>query len=164
MKILAAIANYGTKNDAYLVRVLSEYQSMSYQTDIVVLSNVSKDLGPGVEVIRELPNKNPHSLPFAHKRVFGERRDAYDLFIYTEDDILITERNIEAFLRVTSILPPDELAGFFRWEQYPDGKRYYPDAHAFYRWMPESVKTIGDHTFARFTNDHSGCYALTRSQ
>lgn len=164
MKILVAIANYGDKNDAYLSRVLSEYRSMSYQTDIVVLSNVNKDLGRDVEVVTGLPNKNPHSLPFGHRRIFAARKDAYDLFIYTEDDILITQRNIEAFLRVTRILPPQELAGFFRWEQYPDGRRYYPDAHYFYRWMPDSVKMIGGHTFARFTNDHSGCYALTRSQ
>jgi len=164
MRILVAIANYGEKNDVYLSRVLSEYRSMSYQTDIVVLSNINKDLGSDIEVITGLPNGNPWSLPFGHKHIFVERKDAYDLFIYSEDDILITQRNIEAFLRVMSILPPQELAGFFRWEQYPDGRRYYPDAHLFYRWMPDSVKVVGDHTFARFTNDHSGCYALTRGQ
>jgi SAM-dependent methyltransferase len=164
MKTLVAIANYGSKNDSYLSRVLSEYRSMPYEIDLVVTSNLHKDLGGDVEVITGLPSKNPHSLPFAHKRVFAERKDAYDLFIYTEDDILITKRNIEAFLRVTSILPPWDLAGFFRWEQYPDGRRYYPEAHGFYRWMPDSVKVVGDHTFARFTNDHSGCYALTRDQ
>src|SRR5713101_1636843 len=30
--------------------------------------------------------------------------------------------------------------------------------------MPDSVKVAAGHTFARFTNDHSGCFALTRSQ
>ncbi len=164
MKILVVIANYGTKNDGYLSRVLSEYRSLLHKTDIVVLSNVPKDLGPDVQVVVGLPNKNPHSLPFGHKRVFAERKDAYDLFIYSEDDILITQRNVEAFLRVTSILRPQEVAGFFRWEQYPNGTRFYPDVHGYYRWMPESVQVIGDHTFARFTNDHSGCYMLTRRQ
>jgi SAM-dependent methyltransferase len=164
MKILVVIASYGHKNDGYLSRVLSEYRSMPYQTHLMVVSNVKKDLGEDVEVIAGLPNENPHSLPFAHKRIFADRKDAYDLFIYTEDDILITQRNIAALLRVTSILPPEELAGFFRWEQYADGRKYYPEAHDFYRWMLSSVKVIGGHTFARFTNDHSGCYALTRSQ
>lgn len=164
MKLLVAIANYGHKNDVYLRRVLSEYRSMSYQIDVVVLSNVEKDLGKDVEVVTGTPTRNPHSLPFGHKRVFAARKDAYDLFIYTEDDILITQRNIEAFLRATSVLGPQELAGFFRWEQYPDGRRFYPDAHVFYRWLPGSVKEAGDYTFARFANDHSGCFALTRSQ
>ena len=164
MKILVAIANYGYKNDGYLSRVLSEYRSMPYEIDVVVTTNVGKELGTGVELVVGLPSKNPHSLPFAHKRIFAERKDSYDLFIYTEDDILITQRNIEAFLQATRILPAREIAGFFRWEQYPDGRRYYPDVHAFYRWIPDSAKTVGDHTFARFTNEHSGCYALTRSQ
>ncbi len=164
MKILVSIANYGTKNDGYLSRVLAEYRSMPYDIDLVVTSNIPKDLDKDVEVLVGLPSKNPHSLPFAHKRVFAERKDAYDLFIYTEDDILITQRNIEAFLRVEKILPANEMVGFFRSEQYPDGRKYYPEAHAFHHWMPGSLKTIGDHTFARFTNEHSGCYALTRSQ
>jgi SAM-dependent methyltransferase len=164
MKILVAIASYGHKNDGYLSRVLSEYRSMPYETHLVVASNVQKDLGPDVEVRVGLPNKNPHSLPFGHKRIFADRKDEFDLFIYSEDDILITQRNIEAFLRITSILPPEETVGFFRWEQYADGSKYYPEAHDFYRWIPDSVKAIGDHTFARFTNDHSGCYALTRNQ
>ena len=164
MKILVAIANFGTKNDEYLSRVLAEYRSMPNPVDIVVTSNLPKDLGKDVEVLVGLPSKNPHSLPFAHRRVFAERKDAYDLFLYTEDDILITHRNIQAFLEATRLLPPEEIVGFFRWEQYPDGRRYYPEAHAFYRWMPDSVKVIGRHTFARFTNDHSGCYALTQSQ
>ena len=164
MKVLVAIANYGQKNDSYLARVLSEYRGMPYGIDFVVLSNIDKALGEDVEVITELPSRNPHSLPFGHKQIFAGRRDAYDLYIYTEDDILITRRNIDAFLRVTHALPPQELAGFFRWEQYPDGTRYYPDAHDFYRWVPASVKVIGDHTFARFTNEHSGCYMLTRGQ
>src|SRR5579863_1648656 len=164
MKLLVAIANYGQKNDAYLRRVLSEYRSMSYQTDLIVLSNVDKDLGKDVKVVTGTPTRNPHSLPFGHKRVFAARKDAYDLFIYTEDDILITQRNIEAFLQATSVLGQQELAGFFRWEHYPDGRRFYPDVHVFYRWLPGSVKMVGDRAFARFTNDHSGCFALTRSQ
>lgn len=164
MKILVVIANYGQKNDRYLDCVLSEYRRMSYRIDIVVLSNLVKNLGPEVEVIPGLPSKNSHSLPFGHKKLFASRKDAYDLFIYTEDDILITQRNIDAFLRATNILPPQEVAGFFRWEQRPDGTKFYPDAHLYFRWLPGSVKVIDGHTFAHFTNDHSGCFALTRGQ
>jgi SAM-dependent methyltransferase len=164
MKVLAAIANFGTKNDGYLASVLAEYRRMPHQVDLVVTSNIPKDLGKDVEVVVGLPSKNPHSLPFAHKRIFAERKDAYDLFIYTEDDILITERNIEAFLSVERILPANKIVGFFRYEQYPDGRKYYPEAHAFHRWVPGSLKTISGYKFARFTNEHSGCYALTREQ
>src|SRR5687768_12101494 len=101
MKILVAIANYGTKNDRYLSRVLSEYRSMPYDLNLVALSNLKKDLGADVEVVVGVPQKNPWSMPFSHRRIFAERQDAYDLFLYSEDDMLVTERNIAAFMQAT---------------------------------------------------------------
>ena len=164
MKILVAIANYGTKNMGFLHTVIEEYRLMSYQTDIVVLSNIPKELGPGVEVKVGLPSKNPWSLPFAHKKLFAERANDYDVFIYSEDDTLITERHIKAFLDVTSILPEHEIAGFVRYEVDTRGKKYYSTVHSHFHWIPRSVTRIGDYSFARFTNDHSACYLLTRKQ
>jgi 2-polyprenyl-3-methyl-5-hydroxy-6-metoxy-1,4-benzoquinol methylase len=164
MKLFVVIANYGRKNDIYLSRVLSEYRSMDYHVDIVVLSNLDKDLGPDVEVVVGLPQKNPWSMPFGHKRLFAERQDSYDLFLYAEDDMLVTQKNIEAFLRATSILPKTRIAGFFQRERYPDGRAYYPAVHSHFHWVPGSVTVFGDYTFARFTNDHSACYLLSKSQ
>ena len=51
MKILVAIASYGTGNDRYLRQLLATYRAMPYAVHIVVLSNVPRDLGPDVEVI-----------------------------------------------------------------------------------------------------------------
>ena len=119
MKILVAIANYGNKNMGFLNTVIKEYRSMSYRIDIVVLSNIPKVLGPGIEVKVGLPSKNPWSLPFGHKKLFAERANDYDLFIYSEDDTLITENNIRAFLDVTRILPEHEIAGFLRYRIGP---------------------------------------------
>lgn len=164
MRLLVAIASYGHNNDRYLERVLFEYQSLPYDTDIVVLSNIRKELGPGVNVITGLPSRNPKSLPFGHKPLFAKWRNDYDLFIYSEDDMLVTRRNIEAFLRVTRVLPTDQLAGFFQWESYPDGRLFFPAVHHWFRWRPDSVRTMGEYTFAQFTNDHSACYLVTREQ
>ncbi len=164
MKILVGIANYGTKNLGFLRTVINEYQSMQHQIDIIVFSNIPKELGPGVEVKVGLPSKNPWSLPFAHKNVFAERANDYDLFIYSEDDTLINERNIEAFLEVTRVLPKHQIAGFLRYERDTLGRKYYSTVHSHFHWTPGSVKWIGDRAFARFTNDHSACYLLTREQ
>ena len=142
MKILIAIANYGSKNDDYLSRVLSEYRRMPYQTDFVVFSNVAKDLGPDVEVRVGLPDKDPWSLPFGHKQLFAERGDRYDLFLYSEDDILVTQRNIDAYLRATEVLSPNQLAGFFRFEEYADGRISYPDVRDHFHWVPGSLKKV----------------------
>lgn len=164
MKILTTIANYGTGNDKYLARVLDEYRGMREHVDLVVTSNIPKDLGEDVEVIVGLPTKNPRSLPFAHKQIFADRKTSYDLFIYVEDDVLISQRNIDAFRQMTEILPPNESAGFLRTERDAAGKIYFPDVHGQYHWDAGSVCSRGGCTFAFFTNEHSGCYILTRDQ
>src|SRR5208337_2056619 len=98
MKILVAIANFGTMNDKYLHQVIGEYRSMSHQVDIVVFSNLQKDFGQDATCLAvDMRGSDPWSLPFAHKRIMADRIDKFDLFIYSEDDTLITERNIAAF-------------------------------------------------------------------
>lgn len=164
MRVLVAIASYETANDRYLERVVREYQSTGYDLDIVVLSNITKAVPSGSELIVGLPTKDPWSLPFAHKRVFAERADYYDLFIYSEDDILITDENIRAFLHMSTILPENELAGFVRVEEGPDGRTYYPDVNKHFHWDPESVRVRGKYALAFFTNEHAACYMLTQSQ
>lgn len=164
MKILVAIASYGRNNDQYLAQLVDEYRSMSHDLHIVVLSNIEKEVPSGVELVVGLPVKNPWSLPFAHKRIFAERANDYDLYIYSEDDTLITQAHIEAFCRATEQLREDEIAGFLRSEEGPDGKLYYSTIHRHYHWDPYSVRVRGGDTYAFFTNEHGACYMLTRAQ
>ena len=137
---------------------------MPYDVDIVVLSNIPKELGSDIEVIVGLPTKDPRSLPFGHRRLFYERADDYDLYIYTEDDTLLRKKNIEAFLHVTQVLPENEIAGFVRYELDSSRGKYISTVHSHYHWVPDSVKTIGEYTFAHFTNAHSACHILTQEQ
>jgi SAM-dependent methyltransferase len=164
MKTLVVIASYGTSQDRYLSRIVNEYRSMSFDVDIVVLSNISKDVAPGVKVVTGLPTKNPWSLPFGHKQIFADRVNDYDLFIYSEDDMLVTERNVHAFLNATQVLKDDEIAGFIRFEQDQAGKIYYPEVHANFHWDPSSVRLRKGGVFAFFSCEHSACYLLTRDQ
>jgi SAM-dependent methyltransferase len=164
VKILVALANYGTANDQYVSRLIAEYRSMPYRVDIVVFTNVHKHLGADIEVVVGLPSKEPRTLPFSHKQLFSKRVDDYDLFIYSEDDTLITVKNIEAFLRLSTVLPDNEVAGFLRFEEHYNGNMSYPDVHGHYHWDSESVRCRGGYTFAFFTNEHAACYILTREQ
>jgi 2-polyprenyl-3-methyl-5-hydroxy-6-metoxy-1,4-benzoquinol methylase len=164
LRILVAIASYGDKNDEYLGRVLDEYRSMPYSIRIVVLSNVAKELGPDIEVRVGLPNKNPWSLPFGHKQLFAENVDEYDLFIYAEDDILISQSNVDAFLKLSGSLPENRIPGFFHAETDERGNLYFDPIHSHFHWDATSVETFGEHTFAFYTNEHSACFLLTRDQ
>ncbi len=165
MRILVAVINFGTKNDHYLQRLLAEYRGMSHDVHAVVLTNVPKNVGEGVEVVvLETPRGDPWAFPFPHKQILADRVDDYDLFIYSEDDTLITQRNIDAFLEVTEILPEGEIAGFIRSEKGASGERYLSTVHASFHWDPASVVSRGSYTFAYFTNAHSASYILTRAQ
>jgi|MudIll2142460700_1097286.scaffolds.fasta_scaffold87532_2 SAM-dependent methyltransferase len=164
MRILVAIANYGFKNKRFIEQLIASYSSMPAHIDIVVLSDVPKNFSKKVEIVVGLPAKNPWSLPYAHKAIFSNRREAYDLFIYSEDDILITWNNIKAFLDATAILAKDECAGFLRYELDENGNRSFPDFVGPYHWMVGSIKRIQKQIFARFSNLHSACYILTRDQ
>jgi 2-polyprenyl-3-methyl-5-hydroxy-6-metoxy-1,4-benzoquinol methylase len=137
---------------------------MPFDVDLVIISNIEKRPVDGIECLVGLPTRNPWSLPFAHKKLFADRLNDYDLFIYSEDDILITERNIAAFLRVTPALREDELAGFFLVEFGPNGEKNYPQVHGQFCWDCGSAVKRGEYILAQFTNEHSACYMLTRPQ
>jgi|RhiMetdeSRZDD1v2_1073273.scaffolds.fasta_scaffold36147_7 SAM-dependent methyltransferase len=163
-RVLVALASHGTSNDRYLLRVAQEYRGMSFDVDIVILSNLKKRVAPDIELLVGLPSRNPWSLPFAHKKLFANRIEEYDMFVYSEDDILITENNLRAFLKVTATLREEELAGFLRIEKGPNNTVNYPDVHANFHWDPASIRSRGAYTLAHFTNDHAACYVLTRNQ
>lgn len=164
MRVLVAIASYGFKNRNYLNTMISAFEEMPYEIDIVVLSNVPKVLPDGVQIRVGLPSRNPRSLPFAHRPLFIEHKDDYDLFVYAEDDTLLNAQHIEAFLSVSGLLPPDLIAGFLRYEVDSEGNKYCSTIHSHYRWKQDSVERYGEYTVARCTNDHSACYMLSREQ
>jgi len=164
LRILVGITSFGKAHDTHLRRLVEEYRSMPAKIDIVVFSNVEKTVPEGAELIVGLPTKDPWSLPFAHKPYLADRVGLYDLFIYSEDDILLKWNNIEAFLRVSPQLLDDEIAGFLLYEELTDGTLSYCGAHSHFHWDPNSAVQRGNHTFAFFTNEHAAFYILNQAQ
>ncbi|HPF15843.1 MAG: methyltransferase domain-containing protein [Planctomycetes bacterium] len=165
MKILVAIANHGTKNRGYLDQLLAAYRAMPWDVHLVVLSDKPKtDLGDDVEVLVGAPSKDPWSLPFAHRPLFRDRVDDYDLFLYSEDDTLLTETNLRAWMEVQAQLPPHQVAGFLRNEYYPDGKLSYCGVHYHYHWDVHRIGRVGAEVWAHYTNEHSALYVLNQAQ
>lgn len=164
MRLLVAVASYGQKNLPFLRQVIQSYQSMALSVNVIVFSDTAKELGSGVRVIVGLPCKNPWSLPFAHKAVFAENVGRYDLFIYSEDDIGVTEANLWSFLHAIPNMELDEIPGFLRYEVSPSGTKVLTDVHGAFHWRPESVTRRGAITVAEFSNEHAGFYILTQAQ
>lgn len=164
MKILVAIASFGTQQDHYLQQLLDSYRAMHFDVHIIVLSNLPKQLGPDIEVLVGLPTKDPWSLPYGHKQLFADRINDYDLFIYSEDDMLLSETSLRAFLEACEVLHDDEIPGFIRTEFDEYGNEYFCDAFDQWHWEPLSVVDRSGQTFASFSNEHSACYVVTRAQ
>lgn len=164
LRLLVAIASFGEKNLEFLKRIIRNYQNLPMEVDVVVFSDKPKDLGNDVKVVVGLPSKHPWSLPFAHKAYFEQNVERYDLFAYSEDDMEVTEKNLQAFLQITPELEPGEIAGFLRYEMDGAGNCSLPEVHGPFHWKPESVKHRGAYTIAEFTNLHAAFYLLTREQ
>ncbi|MBN1795979.1 MAG: polysaccharide pyruvyl transferase family protein [Sedimentisphaerales bacterium] len=164
MKILIAIANHGTKNQKYVEKVIAEYRSLPYQTDIIVISNIQKNFGPDIKVEVQQPPKGLWSLPFLHRKILADNLNNYDLFIYSEDDTLIEKKNIDAFLKISEVLPKDKIAGFLRYECDDQGNKYCCTIHSHFHWIAGSVCSYDRYKFAKLTNAHSAAYMLTREQ
>ena len=164
MKILIAIASYGNKNDNYLNTLLQSLREISYEKDIIVQSNIEKNLGDDIQCLIGLPNADPRSLVFAHRQLFIDNLNNYDLFLYTENDILITQQNIEAFLDISKMLPENQVLGFVRYEVNQENEIQLTDIHYQYHWTTKSVQCVQSKIFAQLNNYHSACYLLTQSQ
>lgn len=163
MKILVEISSYGANQDHYMAELIKEYSSMPFDIDLVVTSNVKKEVPPGVELVVGLPDpKDGWSLVYAHKPLFAERLAKYDLFIHTENDILIKESHIRSFLKVSAALHDDEIPGFLRYEIGPAGEINFPDMHYSFHWDGQSVVKRGQYTLAYYTNEQAACYLLTQ--
>lgn len=163
LSILVAIASYGTAQDRFLKQLVTEYQKLNLACRVVVLSDRAKPVH-GAEVLTGLPSRNPYSLPFAHRKLFSDNRDDYDLFIYAEDDTLLTGRHIESFLTMQEKLKENEILGFMRSETNPAGETVITSIHHHFRWLPDTVVERGGDFFAQFSNRHSGCFIATRQQ
>lgn len=167
LRLLVTIPNYGVDNIEYLVQVVNELCAIEkYEVSIVIHSSVPMVFGHEQVTVRfheTPPDGDWVNLAWECRKTVYENRDVYDLFLYNENDQLVTERNIDAFLLVTETLPEDKIAGFIRYENH-EGQRFYPDFHRKYVWKPESVFSTGEYTFAQFTNLHQGSFLVTQKQ
>jgi hypothetical protein len=147
MKAVVVIAHHGHKNDEHLERVLAEWAGM-------------KDIRAQLIVLQSGEGRDPLDLPFEARRELAIRLPDADLFVYSEDDMLITERNMRAWCALTAgWIDRNEVAGFMRYELRPDGGLSFPDMHGSFRWMNGVEERAGE-KFAEYTNLHQGCYLL----
>lgn len=155
MRIKVAIANFGESQLEFLAEVLREFRSFQrHAVDITVYTTVPVDAPHKI-----LDGAIGYGLPFACREDMAASINDYDLFLYDENDMLITEENIDAFVECQSTLPPNQICGFYRYE-LNNGMKLLLDLNPFWGKV---VQNIYDHAFT-VGNQHQGCWLLTRAQ
>ncbi len=178
-KFLVTLVNYGEEQLNYLNQVIDSFKSFDeskYEIDIIVHSNIDINRNDVEVVIHEEPPtfltganeivKDWLYFPWVCRQTIYDRRNDYDIFLYNENDHLYTQKNVDAFLEVSRILPYDKVAGFIRYEEYPEMKmgKYYPDYYYMNEWRFNSTFKIRNEMFAEFSNLHHGGFLLTKAQ
>lgn len=161
--ILAVLVNYGEEQLNYLEQVVQELKSFTnYNVTVIVNSNIKLDI-PGIDYVNEIRLNDYQLLPLTCKQVIWHYRDEFDVFLFGENDHLFKEHHIDNYLRYTSILPKNRIAGLIQYEENETGK-YYPAYHAHYDWDYNSVEEYDGLKFAHFTNIHQATFILTKEQ
>ena len=155
MKIKIAIANYGNSQLVYLNEIIKEFKSYTtHSVDLTVYTTV-----PVEEKHILFPASIGTNLPHACRKDMADSINDYDLFLYDENDMLITEDNINAYIEHQATLLNDQVSGFIRYE-VNNGAKILVDLNP--HWGKVVSRDFGDN-FSVF-NDHQGGWLLNRYQ
>jgi len=131
-KLLIAIANYGENQEKYLMQMLKEFNTFKkYEISIILLNTKKlKNLKYSNLKIQQkiFPLEITHDLPHQHRKYFFEEKDNFDLFLYTENNLLIKEKNIDYFLsEMDNLKKTNFIPGFILYEENESGEKVLPN-------------------------------------
>jgi len=164
MKLLVSLSSYGDKNLHYLDQVINAYKTYDkYDVTIDVHCTVPLQRND----INQIIHANPATTCLFHRHDFIREQDNYDLFLFSEYDILIKQSAIDTYLKYNNILPADHCLGFIRYENALDNNKTYfidwwitPD----YNYIERDHISIYNKEYFTVKNPHQACYLLTKDK
>lgn len=164
MKLLVSISTYGEKNNQYLNKIIDEYRSFKkYEIDITVHGTIPLQRSD----INFIEYKNPKTTVYFHRQEFVEKQDLYDIFLFSENDMLISENNIDLYLERDKKLPIDYSLGFLRFENTPENIKYLIDLWLNvpgYNYIKNNNIIIDNENYFSVTNPHQAAYVLSKEK
>lgn len=165
MRIFISIPSYGSKNFEYLNQVIDNFRSYKkYQTyihvdatelNIILQNKVDKWILHDPKIKTELA--------WIHRNNMRDAIDKYDLFLYCEDDMLITEENIDEYLRYDKLIGSENCVGFLRYEEI-GGQIFLVDQSTDYLPISYFKMKLQNNFYYGLRNLHQGCWLLTQEQ
>lgn len=163
IEVLAVIVNYGEEQLRFLGQMVKSLKSFKkYNVAVIIHSNIPITLS-GVDEVKIFDLENYRFLPSTCRKTIWDYRDEFDLFFYSENDLMIKESHFDNFSMYSNILPKNRIAGLIRFEE-ESNQKYYPDYHADFDWKYNSVEKYEGKVFAHFTNLHQASFILTKKQ
>jgi len=155
VRIKIGIANYGSSQLEYLDKVVEEFRkNKRHHVDITVYTTVPVEYPHVI-----YPPSIGTGLTYVCRRDMILALPDYDLFIYDENDHLITEDNIEAFLEHSRTLPEGMVSGFLQYEINTSGNKILVALNPYFGEKLTENKTA--ETFQP-QNRHQACWILLR--
>ena len=102
-------------------------------------------------------------LPFKHRQYFCEKLDDFDYFLFTENDILVTQESVDFIVEKSSLIEHNEIIGFCRYEE-KEGVKYFTDYDVGSRLTLHHAWRQSGQVFFTPDSMYSGCYLLSKSQ
>ena len=110
-----------------LKKVINSYKKISKNLDIFV--HINKDLIKKYKIkdvnyiLYNLSSENPYLLTWKSRKLIYEQKDIYDVFIYSEDDILFTKKNFNYWINFKDTCIKNNFnLGFIRIEKNNNSK------------------------------------------
>jgi hypothetical protein len=180
MRIFVCIANYGLDQIEYLFEIIKAYEAMPFDVRIHIATTTPLAIygfRHGTVISwNQYKEEIGEKLVFDHRNCMARvhEQSPADLYIYQENDILITEQNIRMLLDYTALLEPDEITGFLRYESKPDDDERYlidmleKDQKETVDFEKHQISVPAIHRMGQvwFTigNLHQGCFVITPAQ
>jgi len=174
MKILVCISSYGLKQQNHLYTLLEEYNKMSFNIDVIVYTTLDNNIKDKYNNLKITEIINSDSIgennAYLHRKDVISNKDNYDLFIYTENDHLITQANIDTYLKVSENLDnTNYITGFIQYELKPNNDTKYTIVMIknFDRERANFTNKkimINNKKYFSIQNLHQGSWILTKSQ
>lgn len=175
-KFMLCIAHYGMANRQHIIKCLNEYDKFEkYDIDCHLDLTDPIDLPEfkRIKIYTHFYKKDiGMSLTMEHRKKMASKLNDYDIFLYAEDDIFITEKNIDSWIDIQNTLPKGFVCGFLRYEQKEgDSYKFLFDTHpthSSHRYGRETNTIfkegfiINGEKYLELYNIHQGCYILTR--
>jgi len=145
--ILVSISNFGDKQLDHLNKIINEYRSYK-KYDVTIHIHTTVDINRN-DVISTIYDPNTvERMVYLHRQEFVDKRNDYDLFIHTENDILIKEDSVDLVLKYDKLLPENYVLGLLRYETHlNDPNIYLPDLWPNVFHGPTKVNNTGNGSY-----------------